>query len=51
LPGFVSELIQFYRNRALAAFKSKPGADLIFSCDEDEVFGFLAEEVGSKEAK
>ncbi|KAJ7832584.1 hypothetical protein B0H13DRAFT_2370876 [Mycena leptocephala] len=39
------------RNRALAAFKSKPGADLIFSRDEDEVFGFLAEGVDSKEVE
>ncbi|KAJ7804986.1 hypothetical protein B0H13DRAFT_1930454 [Mycena leptocephala] len=39
------------RNRALAAFKSKPGADLIFSRDEDEVFGFLAEDVDSKEVE
>ncbi|KAJ6586512.1 hypothetical protein DFH09DRAFT_1075434 [Mycena vulgaris] len=32
------------RHRALATFQRSPGADLVFSHDEDEVFDFLAEE-------
>ncbi|KAJ6486956.1 hypothetical protein C8R45DRAFT_1214236 [Mycena sanguinolenta] len=34
------------RDRAMAAFQRSPGADLIFSRDEDEVFRFLAEDEG-----
>ncbi|KAJ7724935.1 hypothetical protein DFH07DRAFT_783144 [Mycena maculata] len=36
------------RRRAMAAFKGASGADLIFTRDEDELFGFLAEDVAGK---
>lgn len=29
----------------MAAFKSKPGSDLVFSHNKEEVFGFLDEDV------
>ncbi|KAJ7737603.1 hypothetical protein DFH07DRAFT_779286 [Mycena maculata] len=36
------------RRRAMAAFKGASGAELIFTRDEDELFGFLAEDVAGK---
>ncbi|KAJ7738681.1 hypothetical protein DFH07DRAFT_966016 [Mycena maculata] len=36
------------RDRVMAALRGTPGADLIITNDEDEVFGFIAEEVGRK---
>ncbi|KAJ7803593.1 hypothetical protein B0H13DRAFT_2388921 [Mycena leptocephala] len=33
------------QNRAMTAFKNKLGSDLVFSRDEEEVFGFLDEDV------
>ncbi|KAJ7747906.1 hypothetical protein DFH07DRAFT_962326 [Mycena maculata] len=36
------------RGRAMAAFKGTPGADLVFTRNEDELFRFLAENVEGK---
>ncbi|KAJ7767880.1 hypothetical protein DFH07DRAFT_769405 [Mycena maculata] len=36
------------RGRTMAAFKGTPGADLVFTRNEDELFGFLAENVEGK---
>lgn len=48
---FMTDWLLFFlpaRRRAVAVLQRSPGADLVFTRDEDEVFKFLAEDVARK---